>query len=685
MDKKIIELIIGEDGLDNLGVDAIALVENPAIEKNFLYFKEEKFVEPNAGEEEGDFIGRCMGALEGEFPDGDQRLGVCYTYWEASEEEFLRENPCQPGWVAYGTKIKDGRTVPNCIPDESSKQEFESYNDYPESAKNAAKRALEWRDNHPDQSCGTRVGWARANQLAKGENISEETIARMASFARHLQYDGKPYSEGCGGLMVDAWGGKAGIQWAQNKLAAIRDESAKEVFELNLDVLGYMTENFDICPAAINLFKHLIDMNPDEDEAGMIRSAALQADAIFGIEKKALADKEATKEDLGIAIVLAKDFIDLMHEIDESLGMQHNVDWIDGHIETILSLVPDYEFDIDPSGLTPYVDETVEDEEDLTIPFPPALSAEQLDEFEELVNSLGIDKKEYEEFATVAEVQEKVDKALELPGDATILTRWRYIQGPPSNAEGPRSFCRILTSADRYYTKEEIDRLSFSGANPGFGPGGRNQYSIFKYKGGPNCRHYWQKYSVDPVTGKMSEAEPLGGDEKLAGTAPRTLSGRGYVNSSLPGLSGHSAFSACGCGCESKDYHFNEEQRIVTGPAMIPDYEMARKGDNGEKYYVYFTEETIRQINEKFMREKRLDQTNIEHDSEDIRTNNYVYESWIIEDPEMDKAKAMGFDLPKGTWMVSMRVMDNTTWDLIKDGKIKGFSVEGFFGEMVQR
>jgi hypothetical protein len=51
----------------------------------------------------------------------------------------------------------------------------------------------------------------------------------------------------------------------------------------------------------------------------------------------------------------------------------------------------------------------------------------------------------------------------------------------------------------------------------------------------------------------------------------------------------------------------------------------------------------------------------------------------------MDKAKALGFSVPKGTWMGSMRVMDDTTWKLVKDGKIKGFSVEGFFGEMQEK
>jgi hypothetical protein len=43
----------------------------------------------------------------------------------------------------------------------------------------------------------------------------------MASFARHLQYEDVPYEEGCGGLMVDAWGGRVGIEYAQKKLKEI--------------------------------------------------------------------------------------------------------------------------------------------------------------------------------------------------------------------------------------------------------------------------------------------------------------------------------------------------------------------------------------------------------------------------------------------------------------------------------
>jgi hypothetical protein len=95
---------------------------------------------------------------------------------------------------------------------------LESYTDYPESASNNAKRALEWADKNGWGSCGTDVGKQRANQLAKKEGISRDTISRMASFKRHQQNKDVPYSEGCGGLMWDAWGGTSGVEWAINKL-----------------------------------------------------------------------------------------------------------------------------------------------------------------------------------------------------------------------------------------------------------------------------------------------------------------------------------------------------------------------------------------------------------------------------------------------------------------------------------
>ena len=85
-------------------------------------------------------------------------------------------------------------------------EELESYADYPDSASNNAKRALEWKKEN-GSSCGTSVGWRRASQLANKQPLSRSTIARMASFKRHQQNKDVPYSEGCGGIMWDAWGG----------------------------------------------------------------------------------------------------------------------------------------------------------------------------------------------------------------------------------------------------------------------------------------------------------------------------------------------------------------------------------------------------------------------------------------------------------------------------------------------
>lgn len=101
----------------------------------------------------------------------------------------------------------------------------ETYNDYPEAASNNAKRALKWKEEN-GSTCGTPVGWARARQLSSKSAISRDTIARMASFKRHQQHKDVPYEEGCGGLMWDAWGGDAGINWAIRKLAQIDNQKS---------------------------------------------------------------------------------------------------------------------------------------------------------------------------------------------------------------------------------------------------------------------------------------------------------------------------------------------------------------------------------------------------------------------------------------------------------------------------
>ena len=103
----------------------------------------------------------------------------------------------------------------------SKKLKLETYSDYPDSVSNNAKRALEWADENGWGSCGTAVGKRRASQLANKENITISTIKRMYSYlSRHAPdlESSKTYSDGCGKLMYDSWGGKSALSWSKSKL-----------------------------------------------------------------------------------------------------------------------------------------------------------------------------------------------------------------------------------------------------------------------------------------------------------------------------------------------------------------------------------------------------------------------------------------------------------------------------------
>ena len=140
-------------------------------------------------------------------------------YLGFSIEGIFNENQ---GWDEEDLSVMN--KINQLLDELQSSEELKSYSDYPEGARNNAKRALKWAEENGWGSCGTDVGKQRANQLANGEAITRDTIARMASFKRHQQHKDVPYSEGCGGLMWDAWGGSAGVNWAISKLKEIDNE-----------------------------------------------------------------------------------------------------------------------------------------------------------------------------------------------------------------------------------------------------------------------------------------------------------------------------------------------------------------------------------------------------------------------------------------------------------------------------
>ena len=129
-----------------------------------------------------------------------------------SQKDFMIR--CVPMLAPYHKKDE---ALAICY-DAFKKVNLESYNDYPDGAVNNAKRALKWVEKNGWGSCGEATGKKRASQIASKSKLSRSTIARMASFKRHQQHKDVPYSEGCGGLMWDAWGGSAGVNWAISKL-----------------------------------------------------------------------------------------------------------------------------------------------------------------------------------------------------------------------------------------------------------------------------------------------------------------------------------------------------------------------------------------------------------------------------------------------------------------------------------
>lgn len=121
----------------------------------------------------------------------------------------------------------------------------------------------------------------------------------------------------------------------------------------------------------------------------------------------------------------------------------------------------------------------------------------------------------------------------------------------------------------------------------------------------------------------------------------------------------------------------SEEKRILMGAALVPNKPIYRV-DGENEFYVYFSEGTIRKASELFFQKAKQNNATLEHE---VGINGLtVVESWIIEDETHDKSRKYGFDLPVGTWMVSMKVNNPEIWDgWVKTGRVKGFSIEGYF------
>ena len=126
----------------------------------------------------------------------------------------------------------------------------------------------------------------------------------------------------------------------------------------------------------------------------------------------------------------------------------------------------------------------------------------------------------------------------------------------------------------------------------------------------------------------------------------------------------------------------DKEKRILMGAALIPNKHIYRVNEKNEEYYIYFSSDTVRKASELFLMRSNQNNATLEHESK--LQGMSVVESWIIDDSKSDKSRLYGFDLPKGTWMISMKVNNDKIWNDVKEGKVKGFSIEGYFADKLE-
>lgn len=126
----------------------------------------------------------------------------------------------------------------------------------------------------------------------------------------------------------------------------------------------------------------------------------------------------------------------------------------------------------------------------------------------------------------------------------------------------------------------------------------------------------------------------------------------------------------------------DKEKRLLVGAALVPNKPIFRKNKDDE-YYIFFSKETVRKASQMFFKNGNQSKATLEHQVKlDGMT---VVESWIVES-EKDKSRHYGLDVPVGTWMVSMKVESDAVWqDYVKDGRVRGFSIEAFFSDRMSR
>tara|TARA_R110002096_G_scaffold5228_2_gene24529 strand:+ start:187 stop:795 length:609 start_codon:yes stop_codon:yes gene_type:complete len=134
---------------------------------------------------------------------------------------------------------------------------------------------------------------------------------------------------------------------------------------------------------------------------------------------------------------------------------------------------------------------------------------------------------------------------------------------------------------------------------------------------------------------------------------------------------------------EIKLAEIDKEKRILLGALLIPNKPIYRKGDEGE-YYIFFSKDTIVKASQLYLRNGYQNSATLEHDQ--ALKGLTLVESWIVESETQDKSRKYGLNVPVGTWMGAVKVNNDEIWnEYVKTDKVKGFSIEGYFADKMEK
>tara|TARA_R110001632_G_scaffold28401_1_gene75721 strand:- start:185 stop:778 length:594 start_codon:yes stop_codon:yes gene_type:complete len=134
---------------------------------------------------------------------------------------------------------------------------------------------------------------------------------------------------------------------------------------------------------------------------------------------------------------------------------------------------------------------------------------------------------------------------------------------------------------------------------------------------------------------------------------------------------------------EIKLAEISKEKKILLGALLIPNKPIYRTGDEGE-YYIFFSKDTIVKASQMYLKNGYQNNSTLEHDQ--ALNGLTLVESWIVESETQDKSRKYGLNVPIGTWMGAVKVNNEEIWqEYVKTNKVKGFSIEGYFADKMER